>query len=321
MTTAASLRYNVSVNTLISAPALLLELLAQDSPAGDEGPLADWLEVWLAREVPGARTERLGDALLAVRGDRPAMSVFAHTDTTGWTQGYDTLLVRIGGPDGKAGDGIRPAHEADAGHTLAPRKGEEHGWRIKGNVETPPGTRWVYAATPEVKNGQLRSPYLDNRGGLWAALLALKACPNIAVALTTGEEVGGPGAVVCARRLSDAYGIQQALISDLTWHTKHIKRGRGPAVSLRDSSVPRQRYLERVLTLAEASGLPWQREVESSGGSDGASIDRAGVPMDWVFVGAPEKDPHTACERAHLGDLDNMAALLTFLVNGLSEGE
>ena len=309
------------MNELTSAPALLIELLAHDSPAGDEGPLADWLEGWLAREVPDARTERLGDALLAVRGQRPTVAVFAHTDTTGWTQGYGKILVRVGGPDGKAGDGIRPAHGPDTGHTLAPRKDDERGWRIKGRVETEPGTRWVYAARPAVKNGEVRGPYLDNRGGLWAALLALKACPNIAVALTTGEEVGGPGAVVCARRLWETYGITQALVSDLTWHTKDIKRGRGPAISLRDSSVPRQRYLDRVLALAGASGLPWQREVESSGGSDGASIDRAGVPMDWVFVGAPEKDPHTACERAHLGDLDNMAALLIFLVNGLGENK
>ena len=218
--------------TNLTAPALLLELLALDSPAGDEGPLADWLEDWLAREVPDARVERLGDALLAVRGERPAVAVFAHTDTTGWTQGYDKTLVRIGGPDGKAGDGIRPALGADTGHVLAPRKDDERGWRIKGKVDTEPGTRWVYAAWPEVKHGEVRGPYLDNRGGLWAALLALKACPNIAVALTTGEEVGGPGAMVCARRLWEAHGITQALISDLTWHTKYIKRGRGPAVSL-----------------------------------------------------------------------------------------
>ncbi len=41
--------------------------------------------------------------------------------------------------------------------------------------------------------------------------------------------------------------------------------------------------------------------------------------MDWVFVGAPEKDPHTARERVCVGDLHGMAGLLVHLVNGLSE--
>ena len=108
------------------------------------------------------------------------------------------------------------------------------------------------------------------------------------------------------------------MIADLTWHTKHIKCGRGVAVSLRDSCLPRQRYLDRVLALAETSGLPFQREIESSGGSDGAALDRSGVPLDWVFVGAPEKGAHTARERVHVGDLQGMAALLVHLVNGLS---
>ena len=35
------------------ALAPLWDLLALDSPSGDEGPLADWLETYLAREVPG----------------------------------------------------------------------------------------------------------------------------------------------------------------------------------------------------------------------------------------------------------------------------
>ena len=127
------------------------------------------------------------------------------------------------------------------------------------------------------------------------------------------------GALLCARRLSETLGITQALVADLTWHTKHVRCGRGVAVSLRDSCLPRRRYLDRVLALAETSGLPFQREIADSGGSDGASLDRSGVPFDWVFVGAPEKGAHTARERVHVGDLQGMAALLVHLVNGLSE--
>ncbi len=245
------------------------------------------------------------------------MAVFAHLDTTGWTLGYGKQLVRIGGPDGKPGDGVRPVRRPDAGNVLARRK--DGSWKVSGRTDAAPGSRFVYAAVPELKDGQITAPYLDNRAGLWAALHTLKSCPAVALALSVQEETGSHGAGVTARRLSEKHGITQALIADLTWDTKHVKRGLGAAVSLRDSRVPRQRYLNRVLALAEESGVPFQREIESSGGSDGAGIDRSGVPIDWVFIGAPEKAPHTSRERVHVGDLQGMVSLLVYLVNGLSE--
>ena len=296
---------------------LLWELLGQDSPAGDEGPLADWLEAWLTRETPDAGVERWGDSLIVTRGVQPSAAIFAHLDTTGWTLGYEKQLVRIGGPAGKSGDRIRPVRRPAIGNTLARRK--DGSWKVRGKTDAPLGSRWVYAAVPERDGDRITAPYLDNRAGVWAALTALRHCPEIAVALTVQEETGGMGAQICARRLFETHGITQALIADLTWDTKHIKRGHGVAISLRDSSLPRRRYLDRVLALAETSGLPFQREVESGGGSDGAGIERSGVPMDWVFVGAPEKAPHTAGERVHTGDLQGMAAMLVHLVNGLSE--
>ena len=312
------MRYNGL--TLTDAPYpldLLWELLALDSPSGDEGAIADWLEHWLARTLPEARVERLGDAILALCGERPSVALFAHIDTTGWTLGYDRRLIRIGDPHGQIGDPVRPAGRPDTANTL--NRGEDRCWALKGKTDALPGSGWVYADSPAQKGDEIRAPYLDNRGGVWAALQALVHCPNIAVAFTTGEETHGAGAIACARRLFETHGITQALISDLTWHTKHIRAGNGVAISLRDSSLPRRRFLGRVLALADESGLPFQREIEADGGSDGASIDRSGVPMDWVFVGAPEKGPHTARERVQIADLQSMAAMLVFLVNGLGE--
>ena len=295
---------------------LLWRLLATDGPSGDEGALADWLEAYVGREWPDARSERLGDSLLVVRGERPAVAVFAHTDTTGFTLGYDRELIPIGGPEPRDKEPLRPAGAPDRGNRLRFRK--SGGWKLRGKTDALPGARWVYATEPKREGDEITAPYLDNRAGVWAALQVLSRCPNVAVAFTVGEELSGQGAFVCARRLSEQYGIAQALISDITWDTAHVKSGDGVAISLRDRFVPRQRFLERVLTLAETSGLPFQREVESSGGSDGASIERSGVLMEWVFVGAPEKKPHTSQERIAISDLRGMADMLVFLVNGLT---
>lgn len=295
---------------------LLWDLLKLDGPSGDERPVAGWLEDRLARELPDVRVERLGDSLLALRGPQPAVAVFAHLDTTGWTLGYDKRLLPIGGPDGKPGDGVRPVGESDAGSTLARCK--DGSWKVRGKKAAAPGSRWVYAAAPTQEGEEIIAPYLDNRAGVWAALHVLRRCPDVAVAFTSYEETRGLGALLCARRLAETWGISQALVADLTWHTKHVRCGRGVAVSLRDSCLPRQAYLERILALAETSGLPFQREIAGSGASDGAALDRSGVPFDWVFAGAPEKSAHTARERVHVSDLQGMAALLVHLVNGLT---
>ena len=290
---------------------LLWELLRADSPSGDEDVLADWLAETLTRTLPDARMERVGDCLIARRGV-PKVAVFAHLDTTGFTLGYDKSLIPIGGPAAKPSDLLKPVGSAFGGNKVGARGS------LVGSTDELPGSRWVYAAEARQEGEEIVGPYLDNRAGVWAAVRTLSECENVAVAFTSGEEHSGKGAILCARRLFEQDAITQALIADLTWDTKHVHSGQGVAISLRDRSVPRRRYLERVLALAQASGLLFQREIESAGGSDGAWIDRSGAPLDWVFVGAPEQHPHTAAERVSVQDLRGMVAMLVFLVNGLT---
>lgn len=298
---------------------LLRELLAIDSPSGEEGLMADWLTAHAQANWPGCAIERLGDSVIVARGERPSVALFAHIDTTGFTLGYEKRLIPIGGPSLAEKDIVRPVGRYDGERCV--RRLKDGGWKIVGKTDAAPGSRWVFAAKPSFKGDSIRSPYLDNRAGVWAALHALERCPRIVVAFTAGEEHSGVGAFACARRLWEQYGIGQALICDITCDTKHIKCGSGVAISLRDRSVPRQRFLDRVLQFAAASGMPFQREIESSGGSDGASIERSGFPIEWVFVGAPEKKPHTSGERIQTRDLQAMADMLVYLADKLQDEE
>ena len=295
---------------------LLFELLEIDSPSADEGPMADWIDAWVRSNCPEARIARLGDSLIALRGEMPSTAIFAHIDTTGFTLGYDSRLISIGSPAPEDGTPVRETRSSSE----APRRGIvrelEEVWELA-EADGVPGTRWVYATSPRQAGDQIVSPYLDNRAGVWAALNALTRCSSIAVAFTTGEEHSGQGAFVCGRYLYENYAIDQALISDITWDTEHVHCGKGVAISLRDRMMPRQRFLDRVLSIAERSGIPFQREIESSGGSDGAYLQRSGFPIDWVFVGAPEKHPHTDHEVVDVRDLDAMADMLVALVEGL----
>ena len=285
-----------------------------DTPSGDEDVLIDWLSQWIAERAPAVRLTRLGASLVAVRGE-PKTGVFAHTDTTGYTLGYGNRLVPIGGPHAKSGDKFWMVGDRSiVGVAEHDRKPDT--WLLK-DAEGEPGSRWTYASKPRIVGGEAHAPYLDNRGGVWAALVTLLRAENVAVAFTSGEEHNSVGATVCARYLYDRLGIEQALISDLTWDTEDVHIGKGVTISLRDHNVPRQRYLDRILDLAARSGKPFQLEIESAGGSDASGIQRSGCPMDWLFVGAPERNPHTACESVAIADLRSMADMLTYLVERL----
>jgi putative aminopeptidase FrvX len=113
------------------------------------------------------------------------------------------------------------------------------------------------------------------------------------------------------------YGVSQALISDITWVTDGVPAGKGVAVSLRDSFIPRKSYLNKIVEIAEKTQIPFQLEVESEGGSDGSEIQRSAVPMDWCFIGAPELYAHTPNEQVHVTDVEAMVNLYQVLMKEL----
>jgi putative aminopeptidase FrvX len=307
---------NVSERTVSDRARIFTELqtlVAIEGTSGDEGRVTDAVMERCA-SLPGLRHERIQDNLIVWRG-KPQVALFAHLDTVGFTLGYDGVLVRIGGPAIEGGEALRSTHNGVEYRGQVLQSGD--GWKVEGAEGAPCGTRWVYDQPLELNGVQVQGPYLDNRAGVWSALEVLSESEDAAVAFTTNEEHSGRGATTCARWLHERLDIRQALISDITWHTEHIHCGRGPAVSLRDRNLPRQAFLDRVLSAAEASGMPFQREIESDGSSDGGAIERSGVPMDWVFVGAPQKDSHTPHEVVDLNDLGDMARLTAHLVQAL----
>lgn len=292
----------------------LRALVAIEGTSGDEGRVVAAVAE-RSYSLPGIQSERIQDNLIAWRG-RPQVALFAHLDTVGFTLGYDRELIRIGGPHVEGGEALRSTTGGATYRGTLARRAED--WVLDGAPDAPSGSRWVYDSDLELDGVLVRGPYLDNRAGVWSALEVLRVVEDVAVAFTSNEEHSGRGAATCARWLCDRLAVSQALISDITWHTRYIRRGRGPAVSLRDRNVPRQSYLDRVLAAAEASGIPFQREIETDGSSDGGSIERSGIPMDWVFVGAPQEASHTPHEVVDLNDLRDMARLTAHLVRSLS---
>jgi putative aminopeptidase FrvX len=295
--------------------ALLEELLLVDSPTGDEYRMSGVLAHLIHRQAPSAHGVQLGSSIVVSRGKAVHTAIMAHIDTTGFTLGYNQRLIGIGTPAPVPNDRLRALDGDDGPYGI---EFDAEGWKLKDSGALAPGSRLVYANKPTCDGTTLTAPYLDNRAGVWAALQVLFTCPDCIVAFTTGEEISGLGARACAKYLYEQCAVKQVLIADITWDTTSVHCGLGPAISLRDASVPNRQFIDRLLAIAAESRIPYQLEIESDGGSDGGHIEAGSCPIDWAFVGAPETGPHASHEGICLSDLSNMAKLLKNLVGRLA---
>jgi putative aminopeptidase FrvX len=135
-----------------------------------------------------------------------------------------------------------------------------------------------------------------------------------AIAFSCWEEHGGGSASYLAKFLFEKFNVKQSLISDITWVTEGVPHGDGVVISLRDTGIPRRVYVEKIISFAKESGIPFQLEVEGSGGSDGTEIQKVPYPIDWCFIGAPEDNVHTPDEKVHKNDIDAMLKLYQYLM-------
>jgi len=163
----------------------------------------------------------------------------------------------------------------------------------------------------------IQSPYMDNRLGMWNALKVAETLENGAIVFSTYEEHGGNSVGFCGKFLLEKYGVRKALISDITWVTDGVPHGKGVAISMRDSGLPRRTYLNRIIELAKESGIKFQLEVESAGGSDGGVLQKSDLPFDWCFIGAAEDNVHSPDEIVAKYDIMCMVELYKYLMKHL----
>ena len=107
------------------------------------------------------------------------------------------------------------------------------------------------------------------------------------------------------------------MISDITWVTKGVKAGKGVVISLRDSAIPRKSYVNKIIDITKTTNIPFQLEVESSGGSDGNEIQSSRYPIDWCFIGAAEQNVHSPKEKVHKQDIKSMLKIYELLMKEL----
>ncbi len=251
-----------------------------------------------------------------LRFGEPRTAIFAHIDSIGFTVRYDNQLVPIGGPDARDGDllvGVDSLGEIEC--RLLVDDEQRLGYRFGRAIDR--GTNLVYKQDFIETQDTVQSCYLDNRLGVYAALKVAETLENGLIVFSCREEHAGGTVPFLIRYMYEKWQVRQTLIADITWVTDGVQPGKGVAISMRDSGLPRRSYLNRILDLAEESGIPYQLEVEGAGGSDAKELQASPYPIDWCFVGAPEDHVHTPDEIVNKADIAAMIDIYRYLMEKL----
>lgn len=259
------------------------------------------------------------DAFILIFG-KPTTAIFAHIDTIGFMVGYNNELVKIGGPriiDGTKLVGSDSFGEIETELMIIEHEDDSRTIKCLSDRIIERGTVLTFKPNFILSDTHIQSAYMDNRLGVWNALKVAETLENGAIVFSTYEEQGGGSVGFLGRYLIEEHNIYQALISDITWVTEGIADGGGVAISLHDKGIPRRKFVNRILEIAKKSGIKYQLEVESAGGSDGTMLQNTDLAFDWCFIGAPEQNVHSPTEKVNLADLKAMTDLYSVLMKEL----
>jgi len=300
---------------------LLKKMCEIHAPAGEESAMKEFLLNYINNNQSAWKVQPtlhhghgFQDNLILVFG-KPRTAIFAHLDSIGFTVKYDNEIVKIGGP--VTTKGIVLVGEDSKGKVEGKIIKRKEVMFIDFNREIDRGTSLTFKVDFRDTDDYVQSCYMDNRLGVWNSLEVAKTLENGIIVFSSWEEHGGGTAGYLGKFIQEKYGVMQALISDITWVTKGVQHGKGCAISLRDSGIPRKSYINKVVAIAKESGIPFQLEVEDAGGSDGNELQKSNYPWDWCFVGAPEDHVHSPNEKVHKADIKSMVALYSELMKEL----
>lgn len=301
---------------------LLKQLCAIRATSGDEGAMTKFLLDYIEENASEWSTKPkvysgsgFQDCIVLVFG-RPTTAIFAHIDSIGFTIGYNNQLIKIGGP--KVSHGIELVGCDSKGEIQGSIIVENDGFfylDFHRNIDR--GTTLTFKPEFRETSKSVQCCYMDNRLGVYSALQVAKSLENGIIAFSCYEEHGGGSVGFLSEFITRKYQVYQALISDITWATEGVKPGKGVAISLRDSGIPRRSFVNRIVDLAKSSKVDFQLEVEAAGGSDGSEIQKSPFPIDWCFIGAPEKHVHSPDEWVNKEDIKSMIDLYGYLMKHL----
>jgi putative aminopeptidase FrvX len=301
--------------------SLLKTMCAIHSPSGNEVAMKEFILDYVKKESKNWKHKPkvihgkgFQDNIILVFG-KPRTAIFAHTDSIGFTVRYGKQLVKIGGPRLEKGYELVGSDSKGKCEATLNIVKDALEYKAKRNFDT--GTELVFKANWREDKDYVQCCYMDNRLGCYSALKVAETLKDGAIVFSTWEEHGGGSVSYLQKYLADKYDISQSLISDISWISDGVFPAKGPVISLRDSMIPRRSYVNKLIDIAKKHKLPFQLEVEGSGGSDAKELQMAENVWDWCFVGAAEQFVHTPNEKVHKKDIEGMIELYKALMKDL----
>ncbi|WP_448524189.1 M42 family metallopeptidase [Pseudothermotoga sp.] len=185
--------------------------------------------------------------------------------------------------------------------------------------KVPIGSFGVYDSYFFEMGDYLVSKAMDDRIGcavIVELFKRLKSCPNTVIgSFSVQEEVGLVGASVAAYTLVPDVCIAID-VTDSADYPKAFKRhsmvlGKGPAIKVKDkASISNRIVVEKLVELAEASGIPYQMEVLAFGGTNAAALQRTRAGIASATVSIPTRYVHSPSEMVCKDDVENTVRLL-----------
>lgn len=300
---------------------LIFKILSIESVSGDESRISSFILEYIQERKQEWKVlpevffgDDFHDCILLKFG-APRTAVFAHLDTVGFMVRYQNQLVAVGGPE--IIEGTRLSGKDDLGEISCRLMGDYDAIFHDFPRKIERGTCLSFAQNIRLDHEFIQAAYLDNRLGVYNALKLCEDLEDGWVIFSTYEEHGGGSMPFLIEFMQRTAPVKQALISDITWITEGISHHEGVVISLRDKFIPRKKFLNRIIHLAESSGIPFQLEVEAYGASDGREVQFSPFAIDWCFIGAAEDHVHTPNEKVSLKDLDAMIGMYKYLMNRL----
>jgi putative aminopeptidase FrvX len=302
---------------------LLQDLCTIRATSGDEEPMKDFVLDYIQtnqhswKQQPEILSGKgFQDCIMLVFG-KPRTAIFAHMDSIGFTVRYGNQLVKIGGPRTQTGyELVGSDSQGEIECTLIVDEDDDSlSYDFHRPIET--GTPLSFKPNFRESDKEVQCCYMDNRLGVYAALKVAETLQDGIIVFSSWEEHGGGSVGYLAERMYRDYEVHQALISDITWITEGVTPGNGVVISIRDSGIPRRSFVNKIRNIAQESTIPFQLEVEGSGGSDGTDLQKSMLPIDWCFIGAAEQHVHTPNELVNKKDIQSMIDLYAVLMESL----
>ncbi|MBK6265445.1 M20/M25/M40 family metallo-hydrolase [Marivirga sp. S37H4] len=301
---------------------LLKTLCEIHAPSGEESEMKNFLLDYISKVQASWKVkpqifdgEDLQDCLVLVFG-KPRTAIFAHMDSVGFTVRYQNQLIPIGGPDVESNYKLKGKDSLGfVNCKLQVNQENQLFYEFGRGIER--GTSLTFDCDFRETEEFIQSCYMDNRLGIYNCLKLAETLENGMIVFSCYEEHGGGSVPMLAKFMYEKYHIRQALISDITWVTEGVEHGKGVAISMRDRNVPRKSFINKIISLAQESSIPYQLEVESGGSSDGRELHQSPYPIDWCFVGAPEDNVHSPNEAVHKKDIEAMLSMYQLLMEKL----